>query len=1010
MGSSLFAPVAHSSFLDFTSYGLTSSENFDDLAAISGTSLTDQQLTEVGAIIGSSFFATEPSMSVRAEAASDSDAITIALVLGRANDPTALLAGTWAERQAGLVDQTEIAERYGADDATWQGVLNAVNGATALSGLTGTIVAKGSSYVSSAESRTIWLTLNASEFAALFDTELLKITATSGEDESKFLAWAGDLSLPESIAASIAGLWIDQGTAPSYPEVANTAAVDPQDLPSGPQSPGNSLAGDPQQFTPDIIAGLYNFPLSAAYAAAAGSGATTSDLAIAGLTSPTVALVEGGTQTTLEDYLNLYRATLNLPDYNSAGTTPFAPVRFVNLTGSGTTSGETTLDISIIAAAAPNSSQVLHGLSGPTTYTAYQSAIFDLSNDPAILTTSYSDHVRPSPDSPFAWAYRELFVDAQLRNISVFMSSGDGGSQAEYGTGSPLVHTSHAVPTAIIVGGTSISTYGAAMADTMLHDIVKDAGANDVFTLLHLVEGGLKTAPDNLQPSELQIFVETVWNEYDLGDRKMSPSYLENDAGAGGIDTGQAMPSYQADFGLSLEGRGVPDVSALAGGNTAYTVLNADFDGSADFPLTTYDGGTSASAPLWAALTAQIDVVFEDQGLANLGYFNDLLYIAAAVAPGSFNDVQVGNNIATYFYYADTADSDYVIIAHVSHTVTEEIVATGEGYEAKAGYDLTTGLGTPNGLLLARALTAIAHIQTGTSAQPEVVSTASATVAESGAEQSLLVQVTGGLGDYEVNAGGATVSGSTSAGDTAWTRQVAQQVLQADFDPALVRLLDGISLNTPSTVAVDAGDDITAQVGSTALGLYQAGLTAAYGFASFGGLEDGVTVARPVAIAETPGDSDGQDVILRLRQNGGADSTLMVYRVDDLLGTVDGIRPGEAGYEDAALDTAYVVAGGDIIISGPGFGNYAEVVIQGVDDGDILAMRLTAAFEDGIHTYWAFAEGNESVGDDGPVTHLWSYGLNTWGWEDQSGGGDQDFNDLIVQFDFTSLTGHELLA
>ena len=36
---------------------------------------------------------------------------------------------------------------------------------------------------------------------------------------------------------------------------------------------------------------------------------------------------------------------------------------------------------------------------------------------------------------------------------------------------------------------------------------------------------------------------------------------------------------------------------------------------------------------------------------------------------------------------------------------------TGYGYAAGPGYDLTTGLGTPNGVLLARAMTAIAHAQ-----------------------------------------------------------------------------------------------------------------------------------------------------------------------------------------------------------------------------------------------------------------------------------------------------------
>ena len=44
------------------------------------------------------------------------------------------------------------------------------------------------------------------------------------------------------------------------------------------------------------------------------------------------------------------------------------------------------------------------------------------------------------------------------------------------------------------------------------------------------------------------------------------------------------------------------------------------------------------------------------------------------------------------------------------------------------------------------------------------------------------------------------------------------------------------------------------------------------------------------------------------------------------------------------------------------------------------------------------------------VGHLWNYGLNTWGWEDTRNGGDRDFNDLIVQFDFTSTYGNGWLA
>ena len=60
------------------------------------------------------------------------------------------------------------------------------------------------------------------------------------------------------------------------------------------------------------------------------------------------------------------------------------------------------------------------------------------------------------------------------------------------------------------------------------------------------------------------------------------------------------------------------------------------------------DDGTSAATPLWAALVAQLNAIFDDQGLPELGYMNDLLYIAAAIAPASFNDITLGNNTSSF--------------------------------------------------------------------------------------------------------------------------------------------------------------------------------------------------------------------------------------------------------------------------------------------------------------------------------------------------------------------------
>ena len=75
--------------------------------------------------------------------------------------------------------------------------------------------------------------------------------------------------------------------------------------------------------------------------------------------------------------------------------------------------------------------------------------------------------------------------------------------------------------------------------------------------------------------------------------------------------------------------------------------------------------------------------------------------------------------------------------------------------------------------------------------------------------------------------------------------------------------------------------------------------------------------------------------------------------------------------------------------------------------GDIIAMRLDNLTSG--TSYWAFANANENINGTA-VNHLWNYGLNTYGWEDTYGGGDQDYNDLTVQFDFTSAYGHGWLV
>ena len=125
----------------------------------------------------------------------------------------------------------------------------------------------------------------------------------------------------------------------------------------------------------------------------------------------------------------------------------------------------------------------------------------------------------------------------------------------------------------------------------------------------------------------------------------------------GGVSQLFAEPTYQSsDF--SLSGRGVPDVSMDADPSTGvYVYCNR---GSACGGLYSGVGGTSLSAPLWAGSVAVLNHALGTK----LGFLNPLIY---AVYPtpeysSDFHDVTSGNN----------------------------------GYAAGSGWDLVTGLGTPD--------------------------------------------------------------------------------------------------------------------------------------------------------------------------------------------------------------------------------------------------------------------------------------------------------------------------
>jgi hypothetical protein len=888
---------------------------------------------------------------------------------------------------------------YGADVGTYNTVKGQIQ--TALTGIAGAdpfTTAAAAGYISTAADRTIWLTLNPEQFTALFNSTLFQVSNSNPNAGGATIAWTGNLALNDAIssssAAAIQGLWVERGAALTNPLVTASTLVAPS---QGPLGIGNATDAKVVA-TPAAIAAGYHFPLPSSVATDA------------------VALVETfyGSTTALTSGYNQYRQALGL----APGTLEYASGASLG----GSPSSELTLDISVVAGAVPNSTIRMYSDLGGTPYNAYQQIFFD-ANRPGVVSSSFPIVGQFTANSPFQWAFQQLMKDGVLANVTVHMAGGDEGASAAIPNGNVNVTSGHSSPYTILVGGTSIATLSAALTDSTLttptspavQSLVQLALQDDRGTVFTMVAAGLKTLPSHLSAAtpgpegaatQLTKMFETVWQELTVtpgvhkGVPVLEASYGGHLTGSGGVATLVAAPNYQTAFGLGFAGRAMPDVTALSSGDAKYSTLNVDYvDGQAGASLLTPNGGTSAASPLWASLTTQFNAIFKDQGLPKLGYYTDLLYIADVIAPGSFNDIQLGNNVNSF--YTTGYQTDYF-----NPNLGLFQVPTGLGYAAHPGFDLTSGLGSPNGLLLARALSAIAHQQVSFSTSPAMLDSDGSGGWRAGANEALLFQTFSHDGDATVgmHVGNDTASLSSSVtAPYAWTARLAQQSLQADFDPGLVLLFDRQGQGSVGYHNAAAGQAVGVTIDGLAGQAVQATMSNPFGFADFFAGGDAVHVSRAVSIAQTVGGANNELAVVRMRQGGENTLKLTMYKVDDLGGTIDGKAPGHADYAALASGRAYQTIDGHTGITGPGYGQFSEHLLKGVNANDIIAMRLdnvsTGAF------FWAFAHANEKVNGQ-PAVHMINQGLNTWGWEDTYGLGDHDYNDLTVQLDFTSAHGH----
>jgi subtilase family serine protease len=328
--------------------------------------------------------------------------------------------------------------------------------------------------------------------------------------------------------------------------------------------------------------------------------------------------------------------------------------------GAGVGSGEATLDIEAVLGLAPKANLIVYQAPNSNSNSPGSGAYDDLAaivsqNRARVVSVSWGQ-CESIEGAGNAGAEATLFEEAAAQGQTVVAAAGDDGSEDCF-TGQP--------PT-----GTQLA--------------VDDPASQQFVTGV----GGTQVAALGSRPTEL------VWN----GGGSIAAALLPDSGGAGGGGNSSLwrMPSYQAQAPASLNvigsqsargcrGTGycreAPDVSADADPASGYLVY---WNGGGGDPTQTSGwqaiGGTSLSAPIWAAVLALTNASGACAGAA-IGFANPALYKAAATRyAADFNDITSGNNDFTG--------------------------TNGAKYGAGPGFDLASGLGSPNASSLASTLCA----------------------------------------------------------------------------------------------------------------------------------------------------------------------------------------------------------------------------------------------------------------------------------------------------------------
>jgi hypothetical protein len=330
---------------------------------------------------------------------------------------------------------------------------------------------------------------------------------------------------------------------------------------------------------------------------------------------------------------------------------------------------EATLDVQRASAVArgANIDLIVSATSGGVDGTNY-ALDYAIDNDPVpakIISMSYTS-CEADNDRGVAMSLDDFFQQGAAEGISIFIASGDGGVAGCASLDSPP-QPGEPVSTNILCASSYVTCVGGTE--------FADSDNPDAYWS--------RTNGTGYQ-SALSYIPEGAWNE--PLDADGHPQLAST---GGGFSNYIATPSWQSFVGN--QGRYTPDVSLNASTREGYFTCIAAFGASCVATNGGFSflngGGTSASTPSMAGIAAMLN---QRQGTSQ-GNMNPRMYaLATEASAAAFHDVTVASSGVDNCTVATPSLCNNTIPG------TSGLAGGLQGYLVKNGYDLATGLGSPD--------------------------------------------------------------------------------------------------------------------------------------------------------------------------------------------------------------------------------------------------------------------------------------------------------------------------